>query len=879
MKSNKELILDFIKKYSNSATAEVIEGVSTQYLSNKLEMQRTNVSKSLNQLVAENEIEKVNGRPVLYRIKHINGNEYSCFKDLIGYSGSLKNGVKLAKAAVLYPQHSLHSLIIGKTGSGTSYFANMMHQFAMESRIIKDKAPFIKFNCKNHMNELEQINLINQANHGVLFINNIELLPTYSRNFLFDLMETGKYKFDNNIIEADIVIICAINDSGKSDVFETYMNKFSVHINIPSLIDRPLDERLELIQHFFIVEAMRIGKSLNINSEVLRCLLLYECDFNVKQLRKDIQIGCANAYVREFNSTKKDPLKLYISDFQHYIRKGYLNYKNNRIEVEKLIPENFSYSYSPVNNIEKIELTKEKELNSKNVYNFIDEKAEKLRERGIPEEDINIIVSVDIENEFKQYSKKLSNKIDNKEQLSKIVDNKIISLVMDFLDEATVIFDRVYSLSVFYGLCLHLGATLQRESFTQRLTNNQITDIIEKYKKEYTYCVNFTTQIEKIYNIRLPIDEVIFITMFICEKSQIDSTDRKPVVLIAMHGSNTASSIADVINTLVKGNNTYSYDLSLDKNPQVAYEELKNLVISINRGEGIIVIYDMGSLKTIAEMISSELGIKMKMIEMPVTLLGLDCARKAMMDTNIDNIYENVMESYKKTAWLNNKIYYRNSNRDVIITLCMTGEGGATQIKNYIEKNIKNNHVEIISLATSDKNYLLTEINEIRKDKNILCLVGTYNPELYGLPFVSIKRIFESNHEDLKKILKIETKTQLGNDIYEGIYEYLNEQLTYIDVAMLKVSMSSVMDDIKDGIDNSLSEEQELGLFMHIACSVNRIVSKEDIYINIHTNEIIKKYSAIFKIISKALNRLENAFNIIFPDSEVANIISIIKKL
>lgn len=888
MKSNRELILDFIKKYSNSVTGETVEGVSTQYLSNKLGMQRTNVSRVLNQLVLENEIEKINGRPVLYRIKNsaTSDREYSCFKNLIGNYGSLKNGVKLAKAAILYPTQSLHSLILGKSGSGKSYFANLMHQFAIENNIINEKAPFIKFSCKNYVNDLAKMDhelflkdnsIVEQANGGVLFINNIELLTVKSRNYLFDLMETGSFGEKSDSLKSKIIIICAMNDSNKNDTLETYMNKFTVHINIPTLKDRPLEERLELIQHFFAVESMHIGKVIEINSEVLRCLLLYECDFNIKQLRKDIQIGCANAYVREFNSSEKKTLKLYLSDFQHYIRKGYLNYKNNREEVENLIPQNYSYSYS-VENVERIEVTEPSYEDSQTVYSVIDRKAEELRKRGIPDEDINVIVSVDIENEFKQYTKRLSNKIDNREQLAKIVDSKIISLVSNFLDEAGNLFDRVYSTSVFYGLCLHLGAALQREAFTQRLSNTQITDIIERYKKEYTFCVNFATKLESVYNIRLPIDEVIFITMFVCEKSVIDSTDNKPVVLVAMHGNNTASSIAEVINTLVKGNNTYSYDLSLDKNPQTAYEEMKELITNIHRGKGIIFIYDMGSLKTIVEMISNELNIKIKMIEMPVTLLGLDCSRKAMMETNIDTIYDNVIDSYKKTAWLNNEIYYRNKSSNVIITLCMSGEGGAVQLKSYIENNISNKNVEIISLAISDRSYLLKEVNEIRKDKNILCLVGTYDPQLYGIPFVSIKQIFETKSLNFEKLLKIEPENVLNNDIYEGIYEYLNEQLTHIDVSRLKDIMPFVMNDIISNIKD-ISNEQELGLFVHIACSVNRLVSKEDMYENIHTIEIIRKYKDLFKIINKALSKLEKEFNIIFTDSEVANIISIIKKL
>ena len=68
MKSNKEKIYDFIQMHD---TAEKEGGVSTTYIAQALSLQRTNVSSLLNALVEEGRIHKSNGRPVLYRQKHL----------------------------------------------------------------------------------------------------------------------------------------------------------------------------------------------------------------------------------------------------------------------------------------------------------------------------------------------------------------------------------------------------------------------------------------------------------------------------------------------------------------------------------------------------------------------------------------------------------------------------------------------------------------------------------------------------------------------------------------------------------------------------------------------------------------------------------------
>ena len=48
MKSNKEIVLELLRQCTGMAAGEESEGVSTQYLSKRLDMQRTNISAILN---------------------------------------------------------------------------------------------------------------------------------------------------------------------------------------------------------------------------------------------------------------------------------------------------------------------------------------------------------------------------------------------------------------------------------------------------------------------------------------------------------------------------------------------------------------------------------------------------------------------------------------------------------------------------------------------------------------------------------------------------------------------------------------------------------------------------------------------------------------
>ena len=100
MKTKKEILLEFIKEYSNQYQMEEYPQLTTLFLSEKLNMQWTNISTLLNQLVKEGKVKKIDGRPVLYQLV-FNENEKRDFESLIGHDQSLKEAIMLAKAAIL----------------------------------------------------------------------------------------------------------------------------------------------------------------------------------------------------------------------------------------------------------------------------------------------------------------------------------------------------------------------------------------------------------------------------------------------------------------------------------------------------------------------------------------------------------------------------------------------------------------------------------------------------------------------------------------------------------------------------------------------------------------------------------------------------------
>lgn len=293
MTKKEELLTCIETLLTDSAKSEA--GLTTQELANKMAMQRTNISTLLNNLVQDGKLEKIQGRPVRYRLSKVDastGEERSCFNGLIGCDGSLRPMIRLAKAAVLYPGQSLSILITGPSGSGKSTFAYLMYQFALDSHVISASAPFVRVSCHpdDDAKALQKRlfasdGALAQAKGGVLFVDNLHSLEPELRKRLLELVEGDAPQLHN------CILICAMNDKVRQSLLDDCAARFSARVQLPALQSRPLSERFALVKYFLIEEASRMRHTLHADAEILHCLCLHHAESNIKQLKSDIRHG------------------------------------------------------------------------------------------------------------------------------------------------------------------------------------------------------------------------------------------------------------------------------------------------------------------------------------------------------------------------------------------------------------------------------------------------------------------------------------------------------------------------------------------------------------------------------------------------------------
>ena len=808
MKLKKEQVLEFITEYSSDLIHDEFPKITTRFLSEKLKMQRTNISSILNQLVNEGKLVKYNGRPVLYQLadENTSGNG-DVFEQLVGYDSSLKEAIASAKAAVLYPEGNPTILITAKHGSGVSHFAKTVFQFAQASGKLKTRAPWILWDCKTLFNDQDKFQeiflgdhekegILKKASGGMLILENIDVVSERNLDWLLAFLRGEKIQGqDEWPWQKDyhcITIFSTMKDTNEM-MLNLLRGQMDFRISLPSLEERSIEERFLILQKFFKEEAKAMDRMIEVDTSILHALLLYEVTDDIKGLKNDIHTGCANSYVRSYNTEKKT-IVLLMSDFPNYVRKGIMYYRSYKNEIDEMIKNGCKYTFY------KNQMLRDNKTAKKDIYQSIDARKRDLERHALTEEEINMAVSNQLESEFEEYFEQLCERVDSIDTLNKMVSEKLISLTRKFLLKAAEQLSCKFSKEIFCGICLHVNSCLIKVSKKQRISNEEIARLLSKYPMHYELVKEFQVELGKEFNVKLNVDDLIFLLMFLLEAKK-DVNESKVVTLIAMHGSHAASSIAAVVNVLSDDSNVQAFDMDLDKNVRIVYEELKEKIIKIDQGKGILLIYDMGSIHTMAESIAQETKIAIRCVEVPITLVGIAGSSKAAEMKTLDEVADYLQDNFSGLQYFRAK------------------------------------------------------------------------------PMPEMKPEIEKNEEIIEQMMEESSQEESINEVFE----YLGDQFPQFDIDLMKNYLLVIIGQIEHEMNLVLDEDKKIGLIVHIVCLIDKLQQQHTPSVNFMAYSVLGafgdgRYGGLFEKMKTFLKPLEETFDVMIQDNEIATIISIICK-
>jgi len=820
-----------ISRYSVTQIRRQVIGVVTNYVVDKADKEILDGVEKVVDVKSEEVVEKV-GTSELKDKKKMNKNtqrsKNNNLREIIGYHGSLRNQIRQAEAAILYPPHGLHTLILGPSGVGKSFFAEAMYKFAINSSNFKKNAPFVVFNCADYaenpqllLSQLfgyvkgaftgantDKVGIVEKANDGILFLDEVHRLPNEGQEILFHLLDKGSYRRlgeTENSRKANIMITAATTEDPKSSLLLTFRRRIPMIIDLPAINDRPIKERYILINSFFSQEAARVGKEITIKFDVIRSLLLYDCPGNIGQLRSDIQVACAKGFL---NSLSNDLafVVIEITDLPDHVPLGILSVASRNSMSDDIGNEDLVVNPG---NINTQKLKDDRYILPDEIYSNIQEKYYRLEKQGLEKDEINKIVWNKMKFDLNRFAKNIeSNILFPKEELKNIIDEKILKVVENVTILAKTYIDNIKE-NFYYCVAVHLNSTYERLKQGKIIKNSQLDYIKREYYNEYRVAKILTKEINKSLEIDLPDDEIGFLAMYIKTFSTMDQNISRVNVIVLSHG-HVACGMADVSNKLLGTNLAIGIEMSLDESPQTLLEKTIETVKKVHEGKGCLLLVDMGSLITFGEIITKQTGIPTRIIGRVDTVMVLEAVRRALITSDLDEIAD-ALDGDKSYV---GKVEGVKNYSKTIITVCITGEGTALKIKTYIKDimDLSNANVDIIPIGIIDRVNAQARINKISEDHNIIAIVGTINPDIFGIPFISFQSILRDDGKRLlKKLIGVKITNPLTNVINEENIQIRDDLFTKGDVIDAMCSMLQVNGNVREGFAMSVYKREMIG--------------------------------------------------------------------
>ncbi|WP_208560406.1 sigma 54-interacting transcriptional regulator [Marinilactibacillus kalidii] len=922
----KDRILDYVVSRTKGYTKkelEMKEGITTKELSDDLDILRSNVSKDLNALVREGKLYKIEGRPVKYidiRLmrhkplsKHVSSyketdkitdtgvrsfdfsSDEDIFQTTIGATGSMKNAVEQAKAAVLYPPKGLNTLITGPTGSGKTFFAHAMFRFAQSNGMVDADKELVVFNCADYAHNPELLmshlfgyskgaftgaitdkeGLIQQADGSMLFLDEIHRLPPEGQEMIFYFMDHGTYSRmgeTGKTRDAEVRIVGATTEDPGSTLLDTFMRRIPINIHLPSFKQRPANEQIDLVKLMTGIEANRIQRRISLTEDVVKALITSVGYGNVGQLKSNIQLVCARGFMHQMH---KDEVNLTVIDLPDGIKSGLIQLSSDRkghtelskyLEPEIIVSPNESFVKMKADAYEL----------PYNLYDIIGDKAALLKAEGLDQESINHYISTDINVHLKSYYRNHGFSFNTESKLAEFVNVEVIQLTRMLYD---LVRDRLgpeFQQNFIYAMSLHISSFLKKIYLgEERNINHNIKEMAIDFPEEYEVATEIREIISNELNVSIPENEVYYLTVLLVSLKD-EQAKGKVGVIVATHGHSTASSMTNVVEELLDIEKLKAIDMPLDMPPQTAYERVKQAVIDIDEGNGVLLLVDMGSLFTFGEKLTEETGVLVKTIDMVSTAVVLEAVRKAsLVDTDLTTLYDSLKKfrGYVDTVQSPPVAFnYIDSKPQIILAVCASGEGTARKIKELVEQAIDQQMEIDLSVVACSVAELKEKREQLKKEYTVVATTGILNPKM-DAPFIPLEQFIE---RDVEQILKdiftnneaLQAKPELDEQSAKKLCQnFIEESFTFINPAKVIEPLWTFAQDFY-ALSNKEKDHYafHINLIMHLSGIVERAVLNDALTIEKDADAIEEhpKYQKVRVIV----HRLEQQLNITIDHSE-----------
>ena len=164
-------------------------------------------------------------------------------------------------------------------------------------------------------------------------------------------------------------------------------------------------------------------------------------------------------------------------------------------------------------------------------------------------------------------------------------------------------------------------------------------------------------------------------------------------------------------------------------------------------------------------------------------------------------------------------------------------------------------------------------------------MLGTLDARLPGIPFVSIEDLaLEHNLSRLSQLMKPLLSEQeiarFSSTIVNNFtLNNLVTNLTILNAEKVLKDVEDIVSEIEQGMHISLPVENRIGLYVHIACLIERLILRQQAEPVQPPTQFLKDHADFVNVVRRAFTVAKYAYSVEIPDSEIVYIYNYIENI
>lgn len=927
--SELERVLNFVREICHGTPSGHVVGVDAGIVSEELGIWKNDAVQLLNRLVEQGALQKKGSKPIRYlptfttapsSTKEDDGNpgkvESPPFSRIVGYNGSLRLQTQLAEAAVAYPPDGMHTLITGETGVGKSLMAEEMWRCRQQLCIgEKREVPYVVFNCAEYADnpqlllgqlfgyekgaftgaESSHAGLVERANGGVLFLDEIHRLPATGQEMFFTLLDKGLSRRMGSTTDrhVDLMIIGATTEYPSNVFLDTFKRRIPMHIQIPPLKERPIIERVSLIGLFLSREAKRLNTPIRITAEAMKMIAAYQGKSNIGELKNELQLCCARSYLAYLNSQKNTPNEVSAIHIDRYSLSRQITMVSETETTEKpdslFLAQSFNKEIliSPESGL--FSDTDTNPLNPVDFYSFVEDRIKSYSKAHKSSQEIEQMVSVDLNKHYNDvlYGPEHAVLKDAGDfDLYGSFTSEVLAATSELLRLATCELKRNYPEMTYVSLAFYLEQAKDFARADSVMHHTPLNIPSSRYPRERAFVMQKLPMLKNALGIQFTEDEISIVSMLLGEYAERKAKKRVGLVIVA-HGGSTASSVAEFTNEILMEDIAQPVDACIDRSPDETLQDICSAVSESDEGRGVVVLCDTESFCYYENAITERTGVRCRVIPSVSTVLALEvCKSIQTTEEDVDEIVTSVVREYRQyLTSLFDRLEQpekRQATQDaelknVIITYCITGMGSARIIREQLLKHPAISiHTDILPMGVKD------DIQGMAKKLGgrLKFVIGLLDPGLPGVPFFSVEKL--ARKEGINSIMLLlrgwNTHEVEAHWVHEDLslgerLERVNTSLYYFAPNLEQEAVSGVAGNVVESLqklyDEDLPPDLWVRVYIHTATMFERIHTSEPIPMPADGMHIVENNHSFFLLLQDIMHKACKALGLTLPVSEV----------